>query len=427
MLARRLQRLIHTGGSAPNLVVAQRVIDKMMAAAHAFMEDETGEAMVGLVVPPSLPNGVPTLYVLDTISPDASAVRHFHTFQQGDDRQDELIWWLQENWRLRREKAQNGGSIARFLGVMNDKWDVPLSYLGDWHKQPGFMIQPSGGDLMTAIEWISDPENNTEFLLAPIVTIGHPATIEGYESIGNFILVPQGGGESLRVDFWYIDYQTRMFVPVIPAVYPNDQLPELVAYPWHLADEKLLDAELTALNEDGLYVFSTLTLYDADGTLPMEICLVAGRNGSDKLLIVVTPYDYPKSAPSIRVAPFTPMSDLADSYKVFERIWQTSTPLDVPYEPGKHLRLLDYIRAAEAKLGIMKPAPQSPTTHVDVGTRHASSDVAASSESTASDNPTRTPQSEASLRDEASLQTPSSAPDAEPAMTDDAPKTETPA
>ena len=83
----------------PNLVVAHRVLDRMLSAAQHHIEDETGEAMVGLIVPGGHPDGVPTLYVLDTISPDETALRQYHTFQQGDERQDELIWWLQENWR----------------------------------------------------------------------------------------------------------------------------------------------------------------------------------------------------------------------------------------------------------------------------------------------------------------------------------------
>ena len=77
----------------------------MTAAARYHIEDETGEAMVGLVVPGTHTNGIPTLYVLDTISPDESAIRQFHTFQQGDERQDELIWWLQENWQQSRDAA----------------------------------------------------------------------------------------------------------------------------------------------------------------------------------------------------------------------------------------------------------------------------------------------------------------------------------
>ena len=51
--------------TVPNLVIAQRVLDKMVAAASNFIEDETGEAMVGLVVPSTQAGGIPTIYVLE--------------------------------------------------------------------------------------------------------------------------------------------------------------------------------------------------------------------------------------------------------------------------------------------------------------------------------------------------------------------------
>ena len=58
---------------------------------------------------------------------------------------------------------------------LKEEWKVPLKHLGDWHKQPGFMIQPSGGDLATALRFMEDEENQFEFLLVPIVTLGHPS------------------------------------------------------------------------------------------------------------------------------------------------------------------------------------------------------------------------------------------------------------
>jgi len=91
------------------------------------------------------------------------------TFQQGDETQAERFWWMLENWRTLREsrKLVDGKPLPT-------KWDVPLIHVGDWHKQPGFMIQPSTGDLMTARIMLEDPEANMEFLIAPILTIGHP-------------------------------------------------------------------------------------------------------------------------------------------------------------------------------------------------------------------------------------------------------------
>jgi hypothetical protein len=317
----------------------------MTAAARYSIEDETGEAMVGLVVPGTYTNGIPTLYVLDTISPDESAIRQLHTFQQGDDRQDELIWWLQENWQQSRQQQPQ------------KKWDVPLRYLGDWHKQPGFMIQPSGGDLMTALNWLDDPDNHMDFLLAPIVTLGHAYTV----SIGattNFLMAPQPDGTALRVDFWYIDNQTRMFVPLSPTLYPNDELPTLVDYPWHIINESLFAAEMRGLEDDDLFI--SMTLWDADGQTPLEICFLTARMGAEKMLILITSADYPQSAPRARSAPFMQMQPEDDMYDVFANAWAQSEAVDYAPEWTPESTLLGYVQALEAHLGIGKSSEETP-------------------------------------------------------------------
>jgi len=329
----------------PNLVVARRVINKMVAAAQRFAEDETGEAMVGLVVPGTHTNGVPTLYVLDTISPDETAVRQMHTFQQGDERQDELIWWLQENWRVHREHERQTGNAP-------GKWDVPLRYLGDWHKQPGHMIQPSSGDLMTALDWIDDPDNGMDFLLAPIVTLDHyPTTLIGDATV-NFVTVPQGDGLNARIDFWYIDRETRLFLPVTPAVYPDDQLPSLVAYPWHLLNEARFSEESARLTSGDR--FATLVLWEADDAPPLEICFLIARVGADRVLLVVTPWNYPHAAPWARVAPYVAIGENDDVYRIFEQLWQQSEPVEPPegWQWNDSMYLIDFVRALEEKLGL---------------------------------------------------------------------------
>lgn len=347
-----LSRLAAQGRGVPNLVVAQRVITQMVTAAQRYLEDETGEAMVGLIVPGTNTNGVPTLYVLDTIPPDETAVRQMHTFQQGDERQDELIWWLQENWRSYREKkySANGKPLA-------EKWDVPLRYLGDWHKQPGYMIQPSGGDLMTALHWIDDPDNSMDFLLAPIVTLDHDPTTRIIEPHVNFLTVPQGNGFNARIDFWYIDKRVRMFLPIIPAVYPDDQLPALPEYPWHLLNSDRFATESAQLTGDKL--FTTLILWDANDKPPLEICFLTARVGAEKVLIVITDTNYPKTAPTARLAPFLPMGDGEDIYDVFAQMWAQSEPVTDPpdwkWQEDKYL--IDYIHALEAALKL-KPAPE---------------------------------------------------------------------
>lgn len=348
------------GRNVPNLVIAQRVVNKMFAAARRFIADETGEAMVGLLVPSSQPGGVPTLYVLDTISPADSgtanaAVREWGMFEQGDDRQDDLIWWLQENWHLQREKLRTNQT-----GQLQKKWDAPLRFLGDWHKQPGFMIKPSYGDLVTALNWIDEPDNGMNFLLVPIVTLGHPSTTDSDGVSVNYFTVPMPSGTDLRTDFWYIDTEVRRFQPILPAIYPDDQLPELVPYPWHLANEDRFNTEMAQMRGDGL--FSSVVLWNVDGELPLEVCFLSARAGSDKLLLLVTHWDYPKTPPSARITPFVPMGEDEDIYDIFERVWQQAAPLSDP--PGwvwdeKHF-LIDYVHALEKSLGIV-PAPKVET------------------------------------------------------------------
>lgn len=335
--------------SVPNLVIAQRVVDKMAAAAKHYLQDETGEAMVGLVVHGGR-TGVDTLYVLDTIAPDENAVvREWATFQQGDERQDELIYWLQENWHVQRHKKRDAEGKA-----VSSKWDVPLRYLGDWHKQPGFMVQPSGGDLMTARNWIDDPDNGMDFLLAPIVTLGHPASVTT-ETGANFITVAQGDGTAMRVDFWYIDRQARDFYPIAPSIYPDTQLPALATYPWHLLHENRFKAESELLEKAGL--FTTLVLWDTDHAPPLDVCFLTARVGADKVLLLITPPQYPAQPPRARVADFKGVKLDEDIYKVFADLWKHShavtDPPDWTWAEGRHL--IDYIFALEDALGISHP------------------------------------------------------------------------
>jgi hypothetical protein len=323
----------------------------MAAAASHFMEDETGEAMVGLRLPGEGPGAVPTVYVLDTISPDESAVRQFTTFQQGDTWQDELIWWYQENWRIHREKRQ--GSYGKSALA---KWDAPLRYLGDWHKQPGYMIKPSGGDMMTALDWLDDPDNEMEALLVPIVTLGHPATTDETAASVNYVCVPMDDGTMMRVDWWYIHRDFRLFQPINPVIYPNDQLPGLTKAPWHLKNEARASDEFARLQEDGL-AFSVL-LYDIDQKLPLEICITAARMGGSKIFLVATYADYPEYPPIIRLAPFTSMKEGEAIADIFPNWWQKSEVVKDPpgWECTEETYLVDYIRAIEDDLGL-RPEP----------------------------------------------------------------------
>jgi hypothetical protein len=77
------------------------------------------------------------------------------------------------------------------------------------------------------------------------------------------------------------------------------------------------------------------------------------------LFIAVTPYDYPKRPPHIRVAPFMHMRAGDDLYRVFESAWKQSQPVALNLEASPALYLTDAIRAAEDKLGVVRPAPKT--------------------------------------------------------------------
>ncbi|HEX2622314.1 MAG TPA: hypothetical protein VHL11_19280 [Phototrophicaceae bacterium] len=344
----------------PNLVLAQRVIDKMVIAAQRFVEDETGEAMVGIIDPGLNTGGIPTLYVLDTIAPDETAEREFYSFEQGDDFQGDIFLWLADNWEIQRKKG---------LLPPNPRWNVALSYIGDWHRQPGFMIAPSGGDLRSAMDQLDDEHRETDFLLVPIVTLGHPSTTG--QSVGtttNYLTAPLDDGTNARIDFWYIKQGVAMFLPIHPVVYPDDQLPALTPYPWHLLHENRAELEIGQLEYDQLFVSDAIQ-WDVDEVPPVEICFIVARQGASRLLLLVTHHDFPKKAPKAYVAPFQPMSPEDDQYDMFEKLWAKATPVSDPpgWKWSEDQYLIDYVHAIEDALGIERPEiPTADDLKVDI-------------------------------------------------------------
>ncbi|MGB1288926.1 MAG: hypothetical protein ACPG7F_20500, partial [Aggregatilineales bacterium] len=312
-IGRRLRGMaMISRGIVPNLVISQRVVNKIASIANQFIEDETGESMVGLVLDAAdEPEAMPTIYVLDTISPDEEeTLRRTHTFQQGDDLQDEIIWWLQENWRLCREmKIQIDGETP-----LADHWDVPLRYVGDWHKQPGYMIQPSGGDLMTALSWMDDDENGMEYLLVPIVTLGHPATTLENDSEVNYFTVSMDDGTALRVDWWYIHRDIRFFQPITPKIIAEDTVPGTANYPWHLTRPDRMEEEVQEIQRSGRFVEALI--WQADGSVPMELAFFVARPGSSIVLLLMTEHDFPRTPPRIRTAPFMRYDPGDDFYDI---------------------------------------------------------------------------------------------------------------
>lgn len=329
------------GHTIPTLYISQRVVQKMAQAAQEYLEDETGEAMVGLITKDRA-NDSAAVYILDTIAPGEGAIREEHTFQQGGAWQDDVTHWLRTNWQAARERQASN----------NAKFDAPLYHLGDWHKQPGYMIQPSGGDLATALEWIYQPNNRIGFLVAPILTIDHPATVTDPEEISNFIRVEQPNQLMTRIDFWYIARGMVGFRPIVPNVVKEDSLPRLMDYPWHLVSKTRAAQEVRLLEQDGMMV--ELLIWDTDEQLPLEVCFLTARAGASHLLLVATPANYPFAAPAIYKLPFVPIQPDEDLYDLLRRVWSRAERVaDLPsWKWSVEKTLLEYVYMAEETLGL---------------------------------------------------------------------------
>lgn len=347
----RLSNMI-TGPDVPKLFVAKRVVEKMARAAQQYVENETGEAMIGLVIPDKA-TGSTSVYVVDTIAPGDDVVRASHTFQQGSAWQDEILHWLRENWEVARRKRATSYGTAH-----NGKWNAPLYHIGDWHKQPGFMIQPSGGDLMTAMDWVNQQGNRIGFMIAPILTIDHPATVEDPDEMTNFLRVEQPNGLMTRIDFWFIARNMVQFYPVKPNLVEDHIFPRLMDYPWHLTSQKRAEQEISLLEGDGMLV--EILLWDTDEDLPLEVCFLTARPNASHFLLVATQHDYPNSPPDVYKLPFTGIQPNEDLYDLMGRIWTHAELVDVEdFEWTPQKTLLETIYVVEQALG-WNTLPTSP-------------------------------------------------------------------
>jgi hypothetical protein len=347
----------------PRVIVAQRVIDKMVRGALLYPEPETGEAMIGLVVPQT-GQQEPDIYILDTISPGERAVREWGKFEQGDDWQGDVFQWLYVNWETLREirRRSYGSALAA-------KWDTPLMHVGDWHKHPGDMTFPSGGDAKTAWSIITDSEVPAQHIVAPIVTL-YPLLTEGEKAAeqeiettvtseeiprpqestakeepspaeeleearaeedievleadsNQAIKVPLvEAGWEIQINFWYMSKRSKRFQPLTPTIWPDDRLPGLPPIAWHLAHPHRFDQEYSLLTQAGYTV--DVVRWDADGKPPYEICFSIYRPGSSYVILVVTPVDYPAHMPALRTAPLVTAAEGED---LFEKLYDASKPV----------------------------------------------------------------------------------------------------
>lgn len=383
----------------PRIIFAQRVIDKIVRGAQLYPGTETGEAMLGLIVSQE-GRLEPDIFVLDTISPGEDSVREWGMFEHGDDWQAEVGNWLAENWEAFRDlrRSSYGSALAA-------KWDVPLVHVGDWHKQPGDMIAPSGGDVQTARMMIADEETPMQHIVAPIVTVYRIASVKGAalaedaavslsgaqstlaeqiratagetegsmpdgeaagdqdasdqpalvtqpaEASNTLIRKVEEAGLIVRVDCWYISHRRRNFVPVTPVVWPDKQFPRLPPLIWYLAYPRRFEQEFGLLKDAG-YMVSQYR-FDADGKPPYESCFSVYKQGRDKAIILVTTVDYPNEMPAVRVASLSAVH-VEDDEDFFEKLYEASEPVlmsDLPERPwDSKCTLLELVWHIEKRL-----------------------------------------------------------------------------
>ncbi len=356
----RLHTLSVERAGLPRVTLAQRVVDTMVRGALIY-QTETGKSLIGLPIP-AVGRHEPDLFVLDTIAPDDSAVRRGAYFEQGDDLQGDIFNWLSDNWDDMRVRPD----AAHMALAHKARWNVPLAHLGDWHKHPGTLTEPSWGDTDTAIQSIFDEESGNPYLLAILATVwdrdqAHALDENEAQLPGETPLKIDIDPETtVRLDCWYISRRTRRFVHLTPTVAPNDTLPTLPAVAWHLSSPERARQEIEALTKAGYAV--SLEELDADKTPPRELCITLARRGSDRILIAVTQATYPSVRPELRSVPLKVMAAVPEGTDLFPALWAASAPLSAEAYPtwawDTTRTLCELVQAVEAK-GV-NATPQSP-------------------------------------------------------------------
>jgi len=333
-------RTLFAGSALPRLTIAQRVIDKIVNNALIY-QTETGESLVGFRIP-SEGKPEPDLVVVETIPPDEDAVRENALFIQGDDLQGDIFNWYHDNWQ-RFQRGQKAGT----------KWDTTLVHLGDWHKHPGDLVEPSWGDADTARDIISDEKSGAPQLLVILATVWDQWMLEELGSVRRVrphevtelfgpletvtttrrvdeeaeytLRIPIDNNSVVRIDFWYMSQQVRRFTRLKPNVVPNADLPDLVPLSWHLGAFERLQTEIEAMKQAGFAII--FNQWDTDQQAPLEICLALAKMESKDIVIMITSADYPNSRPKIRLTPISTVRDALDRPDLFKRCWDASQPL----------------------------------------------------------------------------------------------------
>lgn len=336
--------------SLPRLTLAQRVVDRIARNAAVY-QTETGESLIGFAIK-RRGRTEPDLYVVETIAPDESAVRLGAYFEQGDDVQGDIFNWWSDSWKQLRElKRDIHGN------PLDSKWDIPLMNLGDWHKHPGTLIEPSWGDTSTAREHIHDKTAGIPQLIAILATVWDKARAESFEaqesadpiSPTKVIKVPLDDKTVIRLDCWYMSRNTRRFVRLSPTIVADDTLPTLPAIPWTLSNPDRLRKEFDLLQKDGYSTY--VEFWDADKQPPLEVSMSVAKMTSTRIFFVTTQPDFPNQAPKLYTAPMSLLKTAPKDANMYDVLWAGAEPVPEAMHPTwtPDKTLLDVVHNVEGK------------------------------------------------------------------------------
>ena len=84
------------------------------------------------------------------------------------------------------------------------------------------------------------------------------------------------------------------------------------------------------------------------------------RQGSNQVLILITPWNYPQAKPYARIAPFVRMAENEGLSDVFPQLWEESRVLKDPpdWEWNEDKYLIDYVHALEVAHDLRPPEPE---------------------------------------------------------------------
>ena len=252
------------------VVVHPDALRTIAAACAASGDDETGGPLFGTVARTwNGPQGGFLVAVLGTPPPGPAldGRRASVTLGEGSDGEREraaLRWWR---------------------GVSG----LDLVHVGEWHKHPSGMPQPSAGDCATAHDLQRDA-------MTPVwieaVAVGEVDVTERVVGEGQVARVNRGHGDKVEVRWFRADGAGGLVPQTMRA--EGVALPGLPALPWSVRDPARFAAECRLLDAGGITVQVAPSAPGDPVGLTLRVCR-AGRGA----LTVHTGPEYPRAAPTI--------------------------------------------------------------------------------------------------------------------------------